>query len=73
MEIVLTIESLKSQIKVYKDSEEIEAQYNALLSIIRDLEFVREEHCTPEKIDILDDILDLLGTMMLTAARDIED
>ena len=73
MEIVLTIESLKSQIKVYIDSEEIEAQYNALLSIIRDLEFVREEHCTPEKIDILDDILDLLVTMMLTAARDIED
>jgi len=63
---------LKSQIKVYKDSAEVEAQYNALLDIIRDLEFVQAEHCVPEKITILDDILDLLGTIMLTAAEDIE-
>jgi len=72
MEITLTIESLKSQIKVYKDSAEVEAQYNALLDILRDLEFVQAEHCVPEKIAILDDILDLLGTIMLTAAEDIE-
>jgi len=72
MEILLTIESMKSIIKVYKDSAEIEGQYNVLLSVIRDLEFMHAQEAVTEKIAILDDVLDLLGTMMLTAAKDIE-
>lgn len=69
MEIVLTIESLKSQIKVFKDSAEVEAQYNALLSIIRDLEIAKD---SSGKISVLEDTLDLLGLMMLAAPKDIE-
>ncbi len=72
MEIVLTIESLKSQLKVFKDSAEVEAQYNALLSFIRDLEFSSDQEGVKEKIAMLDDILDLLGVIMLTAPKDIE-
>ena len=72
MEIVLTIESLKSQVKVFKDSAEVEAQYNALLSFIRDLEFSSDQEGVKEKIAMLDDILDFLGVIMLTAAKDIE-
>ena len=72
MEIVLTIESLKSQIKVFKDSAEVEAQYNALLSFIRDLEFSSDQEVVKEKIAMLDDILDFLGVIMLTAPKDIE-
>ena len=72
MEIVLTIESLKSQVKVYKDSAEVEAQYNALLSFIRYLEFSSDQKGVKEKIAMLDDILDFLGVIMLTAPKDIE-
>lgn len=72
MEIVLTIESLKSQIKVYKDSAEVEAQYNALLSFIRELELKSREKEVGEQIAMLDDILDLLGVIMLTAPKDID-
>lgn len=72
MEIVLTIESLKSQVKVFKDSAEVEAQYNALLSFIRDLEFSSDQEDVKEKIAMLDDILDFLGVIMLTAPQDIE-
>jgi len=72
MEITLTIESLKSLIKVYKDSAEVEAQYNALLSFIRDLEEISRDEDVEEKIAMLDDILDLLGVIMLTAPKDVE-
>jgi|TARA_Y100000034_G_scaffold134637_1_gene203668 hypothetical protein len=63
---------LKSQLKVFKDSAEVEAQYNALLSFIRDLEFSSDQEGVKEKIAMLDDILDLLGVIMLTAPKDIE-
>ena len=69
MEIAVTIESIKSQIKVLKDSAEVEAQYNALLSIIKDLEVERD---STGKISVLEDTLDLLGLMMLAAPKDIE-
>ena len=72
MEIVLTIESLKSQVKVFKDSAEVEAQYNALLSFIRDLEFSSDQEGVKEKIAMLDDILDFLGVIMLTAPKNVE-
>ncbi len=72
MEITLTIETLKSIIKVYKDSSEIEKHYNVMLDLIRDLELRSKEEGVPEKIAALDEILDLLGQIMLTAARDIE-
>jgi hypothetical protein len=63
---------LKSQIKVYKDSAEVEAQYNALLSFIRELELKSREKEVEEQIAMLDDILDLLGVIMLTAPKDID-
>jgi len=63
---------LKSLIKVYKDSAEVEAQYNALLSFIRDLEEISRDEDVEEKIAMLDDILDLLGVIMLTAPKDVE-
>jgi len=72
MEITLTIETLKSIIKVYKDSSEIEKHYNVMLDLIRDLELRSKEEGVSEKIAALDEILDLLGQVMLTAARDIE-
>ena len=72
MEITLTIETLKSIIKVYKDSSEIEKHYIVMLDLIRDLELRSKEEGVPEKIAALDEILDLLGQIMLTAARDIE-
>jgi hypothetical protein len=73
MEITLTIETLKSIIKVYKDSSEIEKHYNVMLDLIRDLELRSKEEGVPEKIAALDEILDLLGQIMLTAAQDIEE
>jgi hypothetical protein len=72
MKITLTIETLKSIIKVYKDSSEIEKHYNVMLDLIRDLELRSKEEGVSEKIAALDEILDLLGQVMLTAARDIE-
>jgi len=72
MKITLTIETLKSIIKVYKDSSEIEKHYIVMLDLIRDLELRSKEEGVPEKIAALDEILDLLGQIMLTAARDIE-
>jgi hypothetical protein len=73
MEITLTIETLKSIIKVYKDSSEIKRHYNVLLGFIRDLEFKNNEDGVPEKIAALDEILDFLGQIMLTAAEDVEE
>ena len=72
MEISLTIETLKSTIKVFKDSSEVEKHYNVLLEFIRDLEF-RAQPGMLEKIAALDEILDFLGQIMLTAAQDIEE
>jgi len=72
MEITLTIETLKSVIKVHKDSSEVEKHYNVMLDLIRDLELRSKEEGVPEKIAALDEILDLLGQIMLTAAQDIE-
>ena len=72
MKITLTIETLKSIIKVYKDSSEIEKHYIVMLDLIRDLELRSKEEGVSEKIAALDEILDLLGQVMLTAARDIE-
>jgi len=73
MEISLTIETLKSTIKVFKDSSEVEKHYNVLLEFIRDLEFRSNQPGMPEKIAALDEILDFLGQIMLTAAQDIEE
>jgi len=43
-----------------------------MLDLIRDLELRSKEEGVPEKIAALDEILDLLGQIMLTAAQDIE-
>ena len=73
MEITLTVETLTSTIKIFKESSEVEKHFNVLLDFIRDLEFRSKEDGMPDKIAALDEILDLLGLIMLTAAKDIED
>ncbi len=73
MEITLTIESLTNTIKILKDSAEAEKHFNVLLDFIRDLEYRSEEEGMAEKIEALDEILDLLGHIMITAAKDIDE
>ena len=70
MEVNINIETVKSQIKLIKDPAELQSGYNTLLDVIRDLEFTREAPGVNEKIIILEGILDMLGCMILTAAKD---
>jgi hypothetical protein len=71
MDIVVKIETIKGNVSIEFSSTEIKNQYNALLNIIRDMEFDSNNSITKENIKILDDTLDLLGTMMLAAEEDI--
>ena len=70
MEVNINIETVKSQIKLIKDPVGLQSEYNTLLDVIRDLEFIREQPGVDEKIIILEGILDMLGCMILTAAKD---
>ena len=67
MNIKVKIETIKSQMTIEFSPATIKNQYNALLDVIRDMEFKSEEDMINAKINILDDTLDLLGTMMLAA------
>ena len=71
MNIIVKIETIKGNISIEFSSTEIKNQYNALLNIIRDMEFDSNNSVTKENIKVLDDTLDLLGTMMLAAGEDI--
>jgi len=71
MNIIVKIETIKGNVSIEFSSTEIKNQYNALLNIIRDMEFDSNNSVTMENIKILDDTLDLLGTMMLAAGEDI--
>ena len=52
--------------------DDVKNQYNALLDVIRDLEFNSNIDSVKRKIDMLDSTLDLLGTMMLASEDTIE-
>jgi hypothetical protein len=70
MEIHINVETIKSHIKLIKTTEELKVYYTFILDEIRDLEFKRDEKLVNEKIVILEDILDMIGSMLLTAAED---
>jgi len=71
MNILVKIETIKGGVSIEFSSTEIKNQYNALLNIIRDMEFDSNNNVTAENIKVLDDTLDLLGTMMLAAGEEI--
>ena len=65
MSIFLKIETKKSMMSIEFSPEEIKNQYNILLDVIRDMEFDSKRDDIAQRIKVLDDTLDLLGTMML--------
>jgi hypothetical protein len=70
MDISVKIETIKSQMIIHFSSTDIQNQFNTLLNVIRDLEFESEKDNVKATISVLDNILDLLGTMMLAAESD---
>jgi len=70
MNILVKIETIKGGVTIEFSSTEIKNQYNALLNIIRNMEFDSDNNVTAENIKVLDDTLDLLGTMMLAAGEE---
>ena len=70
MDISVKIETIKSQMIIHFSSTEIQNQFNTLLNVIRDLEFESEKDNVKATISVLDNILDLLGTMMLATGED---
>jgi hypothetical protein len=71
MNILVKIETIKGGVTIEFSSTEIKNQYNVLLNIIRDMEIDSNNNVTTENIKVLDDTLDLLGTMMLAAEEEI--
>ena len=72
MDVKLKIETIKSEMSIELSPDDIKNQYNALLDVIRDLEFNSNVDTVKRKIDMLDSVLDLLGTMMLASEDTIE-
>tara|TARA_B100000131_G_scaffold175032_1_gene169123 strand:- start:13792 stop:14013 length:222 start_codon:yes stop_codon:yes gene_type:complete len=72
MDIKLKIETIKSEMSIELSPDDVKNQYNALLDVIRDLEFNSNIDSVKRKIDMLDSILDLLGTMMLASEDTME-
>jgi hypothetical protein len=70
MDISVKIETIKSQMIIHFSSTEIQNQFNTLLNVIRDLEFESEKDNVKATISVLDDILNLLGTMMLATGEE---
>jgi hypothetical protein len=70
VDISVKIETIKSQMIIHFSSTDIQNQFNTLLNVIRDLEFESEKDNVKATISVLDNILDLLGTMMLAAESD---
>ena len=60
-DVKLNISNLKKVINVYLDEPEIAKQHDNLLNVIRDMEMSGDSQ---DKIKILDDTLNLLGTML---------
>ena len=70
MDIKINIETVKSHINLTKTTEELQTYYKVILDEIRDLELKREENAVDEKIAVLEEILDMIGHMLLTAGAD---
>ena len=72
MDIKLKIETIKSQVSIELSPDDVKNQYNALLDAIRDLEFDSDTESVRHRIDMLDNTLNLLGTMMLASEDTIK-
>jgi hypothetical protein len=72
MDIKLKIETVKSQMSIELSPDDIKNQYNALLDVIRDLEFDSDIENVRHRIDMLDSTLDLLGIIMLASEDTVE-
>ncbi len=70
MNVKVKIETIKSNVSLEFSSGDIKNQYNALLNVIRDMEFKSGEDIVEAKINVLDNTLDLLGTLMLAAEEE---
>ena len=70
MDIKINIETVKSHINLTKTTEELQTYYKVILDEIRDLELKREENAVDEKIAVLEEILDMIGHMLLTAGAE---
>ena len=70
IDVKINIETVKSTIKLTKSTQELQTYYKVILDEIRDLEFKRDEVAVNEKIVILENILDMIGHMLLTAGVD---
>jgi hypothetical protein len=70
LDVEINIETIKGQIKLIKTTQELQLYYRVILDEIRDLEFKREEIGIKDKIVVLEDILDMIGNMLLSAGED---
>lgn len=55
---------------ITKTPEDIKLLYKFILNEIRDLEIERDKKKNAQKIEMLDNILDIFGTMLLAAAEE---
>ena len=70
IDIKIRIETVKGMMEITKTPEEIKLLYKFILEEIRDLEVERDEKKNAQKIAMLDNILDMFGTMLLVAAEE---
>jgi hypothetical protein len=70
IDIKIRIETVKGMMEITKTPEEIKLLYKFILEEIRDLEVERDEKKNAQKIAMLDNILDMFGTMLLAAAEE---
>lgn len=70
IDIKIRIETVKGMMEITKTPEEIKILYKFILNEIRDLELERDNKKNEEKIKMLDNILDIFGTMLLAAAEE---
>ena len=70
IDIKIRIETVKGMMEITKTPEEIKILYKFILNEIRDLELERDNKKNEEKIKMLDNVLDIFGTMLLAAAEE---
>tara|TARA_B100000700_G_scaffold307223_1_gene383410 strand:- start:137 stop:358 length:222 start_codon:yes stop_codon:yes gene_type:complete len=70
IDIKIRIETIKGVMEITKTPDEVKLLYKFILDEIRDLEVERDEKKNAQKIKMLDNILDMLGTMLLAAAEE---
>ncbi len=70
IDIKIRIETVKGIMNITKTPEDIKLLYKFILNEIRDLEIERDKKKNAQKIEMLDNILDIFGTMLLAAAEE---